>query len=265
MRQVAEAAGGWAELGKRYDERSGTWRVIFAAGLPAEAATPIVKPSDLPPPPPPQTFSSSFTAAAACSSSLNSSSDSSASRPTPPRLRQEFPPALDEEAPAAPTPPLLRKPGSLVCVGLDDDSMAREMQLVIMASALHADMERSISVGETHQEQDGFVDLAMGRVDVHGQPVPLEEQRPADIALLDYNVRETLLGSEVAARLRREGFSGVVCLLTGSSNAELSRLAELEGLDLALPKLGVPIKEIGAKILRVLAKKDGRARRSDER
>ena len=33
----------------------------------------------------------------------------------------------------------------------------------------------------------------------------------------------------------------------------------------SLPKLGVPIKEIGAKILRVLAKKDGRARRSDER
>ena len=102
--------------------------------------------------------------------------------------------------------------------------MSREMQLVIMEDALHADMERSISVGETRDEQDGFVDLALGRVDVRGQPVPLEKQRPADIVLLDYNVRETLLGSEVASRLRQEGFGGVVCLLTGSSEAELSRL-----------------------------------------
>jgi len=75
--------------------------------------------------------------------------------------------AQADESTALPTP------GTLVCVGLDDTPFCRDMQLALMEHFLHADMGRSLSVGDTLEEQDGFVDLALGRVDPHGVPVSL--------------------------------------------------------------------------------------------
>jgi len=107
-----------------------------------------------------------------------------------------------------------------VCVGIDDGDIERLVLRATLFSQLGADVARSAVVGETEAEQRSFVDLAFGRVDAQLQPVPEGEWRQADIAVLDNEINTAvdppILGTVLAARLREEGFGGVIGLLTSS-------------------------------------------------
>ena len=171
-------------------------------------------------------------------------------------------------APAAEAADEMARPGqpargTLVCVGVDDDEVCRCMQEALMEHFLFANMQLSKIVGGTLEEQDGFLDLALGRVDQNGEQVPPERQRHADVALIDENIENeergtTLLGSDLARSLHEQGFRGVVCLLTGSSDEHIARLAQSEGVDLALSKLGVRLELVAESITRALALKRGK-------
>ena len=72
---------------------------------------------------------------------------------------------------------------------------------------------------------------------------------------------QTIFASFQDERLRslhEQGFRGVVCLLTGSSDEHIARLAQSEGVDLALSKLGVRLELVAESITRALALKRGK-------
>eukprot|EP00966_Prymnesium_polylepis_P326153 7382077-Prymnesium_polylepis.1 len=149
-------------------------------------------------------------------------------------------------------------PGALVCVGVDDIESLRVTQRLVFQYGFRADMARSASVGASRAEQERFVDLALGRVDADGRPVPPGARRHADVALIDQNVacegHPTLLGSDLAAALAREGFSGLACIFTGSSAEAIGRLNALPGVDLAEPKL-TDMQQLAERCCRALAAK----------
>ena len=54
----------------------------------------------------------------------------------------------------------------LVCVGVDDDGLMRDvLEETLFSLILSADMERSRMIGETPQEQEMIIDLALGKLD----------------------------------------------------------------------------------------------------
>ena len=133
-------------------------------------------------------------------------------------------------------------PGPLVCVGIDDDRGLREVQEMIFSHALNADMSASVSIGATGEEQNAFVDLALGRLDRNLQLVPIAAQRHADVALVDQNIHlegrsQCLLGSDLAVELHRQGFRGITCIMTGASIEEIERLGAIPGVDLVVSKM----------------------------
>ena len=78
---------------------------------------------------------------------------------------------------------------------------------------------------------------------------------PADIAVLDENIDveldDTTLevkGSHLALDLRKRGFTGVVCILSGSSLEVLQGLARLPGVDFVFDK-GQDARSIGKELL----------------
>eukprot|EP00965_Chrysotila_dentata_P212175 6186872-Pleurochrysis_carterae.AAC.4 len=128
----------------------------------------------------------------------------------------------------------------LVCIGLDDQAMCRLLHELIFETFLDADPERSGSIGETREEIEAFVEVVMGKLDLSLRHVPLEQQRAADVVIIDQNLVMgsgcSVFGSDIAKRLRREGFRGVIGLLTGSADIEVRRLAALEEVDFAFAK-----------------------------
>ena len=125
--------------------------------------------------------------------------------------------------------------GTLFCAGIDDSPLMQQSQELLFRHVLKADMEKSRSIGTTIQEQLAFTDFAFGIVDAQLQPLP-SPHCPADIVVLDQNIATDLLGSQLASELRSRGFQGVVCILTGSTGAELEELRALAGVDIVHSK-----------------------------
>eukprot|EP00966_Prymnesium_polylepis_P162985 3766465-Prymnesium_polylepis.1 len=108
---------------------------------------------------------------------------------------------------------------------------------------LGADMSRSLSLGQDARDEDAFVDVALGHVDADLQPVPVDEQRHADVVLLNQYIRipgprlggwdPGLLGSDVAEQLDARAFRGVVCIVTSLNPAAIAHVRTLPGVDLA--------------------------------
>jgi hypothetical protein len=140
----------------------------------------------------------------------------------------------------------------LVAVGVDDDGFNHDIMHMFFEDFLQADMCRSRYVGETLEEQDHFVDLALGAINAQLMLVAEAERRPVDIAILDQNLHNDVLGSSLAATLRTRGFTGVTCILTGSSAHSLSHLRAQPSVDLAAAK-GGNMKEL-ANQLKALAR-----------
>ena len=69
-----------------------------------------------------------------------------------------------------------------------------------------------------------------------------------NIDLADHDVY--LRGSDLACRLRAEGFDGVVCILTGAHRKRVEELSILPHVDLAFEKTG-DLKLIASELLRV--------------
>ena len=130
------------------------------------------------------------------------------------RNRSSVQPALDHEA--RPTSPAR----SLVCVGLDDSISFHRILKCLFQDYLGADLLRSCCLGASASEAECAVAVALGKLDAKCSPAnpPLA---PADVVVLDqhltYGAAGTLVGSELAAQLREQGFEGVVRILTGST------------------------------------------------
>mgnify|MGYP007078122731 CR=1 FL=1 len=138
------------------------------------------------------------------------------------------------------SPPRLLSTSRLL---LQDDSVVLQfIHRALFEKILEADMERSMVCGTTAEEQDTFVDKALGLVDCSNRPVPPPDQRQADIAVIDQNIRlgdeVRVLGSDLAATLREKGFQGVCAILTGSSvhSDHFNSLLSGPGVDLVLEK-----------------------------
>ena len=128
---------------------------------------------------------------------------------------------------------VVRRP---IVVGIDDDPMCRAVLDGLIEHVLHADMTRSGSIGETAEERNAFVDVAMGRLDLQLRPTAEGARFEADVALLDQNIGPGVFGTEIAAALRARGFRGVTCVITGSSPDDVGRLGALPAVDLCVEK-----------------------------
>lgn len=133
--------------------------------------------------------------------------------------------------------------GLLVCVGIDDEEIARCVQRMLFSSYIQADMRRSCVLGATREEQGAFVDVALGLCGV--QLGLIHSGQQADLVLLDDNIdfdgQEHLNSQEVAHNLRERGFHGVVSIMSASSNQRLTELRETDGIDLVFSKNTPPI------------------------
>ena len=83
----------------------------------------------------------------------------------------EFAPSVESNVPAA---------EPLTCIGIDDSTGNRAFHHALFKHLLNADMGRSIALGETVKEQAAFVDIVLGRLDIHLQEVAPKLQRHAE-------------------------------------------------------------------------------------
>ena len=154
-------------------------------------------------------------------------------------------------------------PPKLRVVGLDDERIPRMVQTLLIKHHLHADIEASCVLGESEEEMIGFVDVALGHRDKHLHP-NYNELRPADVVLLDENIRlPDILGSRLASALRQRSFTGVVVLLTAASASKVAELRSIPAVDLVFEK-GSSLTQIAAEILAEIERKRGKSVNSDE-
>lgn len=127
----------------------------------------------------------------------------------------------------------------LRCVGLDDEDMPRMILRVLFTYHLDADLDASCSIGESIQEQEAFIDVAMG---VRNPDLSYTEGEPvqADVVLMDENINESanppILGSLLSAELRMCGFQGIIVIFTGAPSSTIQNLRSQSGVDLAFGK-----------------------------
>ena len=104
------------------------------------------------------------------------------------------------------------------------------------------------------------MEVALGQLDAQLRPVPLHEQRHADVVLLNHEVRlralgssrePELLGSDIAERLLQRGSRGTVCISTSLNQEAIARLRELPGVDKAWPKSALHA-DVAADVLRAV-------------
>jgi hypothetical protein len=139
-------------------------------------------------------------------------------------------------------PLLIHSPSLLVPFVQDDCQILQQVHKCLFEQILKADMGRCVVGGSTAEQQDAFVDVALGRLDSRHQNVPFKHQRHADIAVLDQNIRlddeVRVLGTELATRLKQNNFQGVCAILTGSSvhSEHFNSLRSMPGVDLVLEK-----------------------------
>ena len=115
---------------------------------------------------------------------------------------------------------------------------------VLFTYHLDADLDASCAIGESAEEQEAFIDVAMGVCNrdlsyTVGEPVQ------ADVVLLDENINESanppILGSLLSAELRMCGFKGIIVIFTGAPFSTIQHLYSQQGVDLAFGKeIGLP-------------------------
>ena len=135
-----------------------------------------------------------------------------------------------------------------LCLGLDDSEMLQQLLDAVFLK-LGAD-PNSKSLGSTAEEQEGFVDLALGNYDLPA----------ADIVVLDQNLnlqssqktsihgrggaaggegKDTITrpsGTDVARLLHSRGFQGMIVIHSGLSQQELAEVNALPYIDLVVSK-----------------------------
>jgi hypothetical protein len=127
----------------------------------------------------------------------------------------------------------------LRCVGMDDEDLPRMILRVLFTYHLDADLEASCAIGESAEEQEAFIDVAMG---VRNPDLSYTEGEPvqADVVLLDENINESanppILGSLLSAELRMCGFKGIIVIFTGAPSSTIQDLRSQPGVDLAFGK-----------------------------
>ena len=102
---------------------------------------------------------------------------------------------------------------------------------------LHKYLQASerLVAGSSRAEVEAAVDIAMGRTMPSLQPANLVA--PADIVTLDYDLgHPRLVGTDIAAQLHKEGFKGLVCILSGGSAKDLEAFLHMPGVDMACGK-----------------------------
>ena len=152
--------------------------------------------------------------------------------------------------------------GGLCCFGVDDCPFLRAMHLVMFETFMGADLTVSRSVGATLEEALAFVDIALGRLDATTLKPNPPPHVHADVVVIDQNLfykSETgedhaFLGSDLAARLHEGGFTGVACILSGSSWDEIETLSVMPGVDIAYEK-SASLNVIGSRIRAKLEEK----------
>ena len=134
----------------------------------------------------------------------------------------------------------------LRCIGVDDCRFQRALHELLFKNFLHADA-RSHSIGATKEEQLAFVDVVLGRLTAQLHPVAPKDAVQMDIAIIDQNLTVDnmphLLGHDLAEQLRQEGFVGVACIFSGSSDDELQDIRTKPGVDMVLSKC-TPLPEV---------------------
>lgn len=151
--------------------------------------------------------------------------------------------AIVEVVPAAPR-----------MLGLADTLLWRQLHTHAFIQ-LGADMAHSVSLGATATEQAAFVDVALGRLDVHLRPVPLSMQQPIDIVLLDSSINlggRKLGAAHLISLLRVTGYTNLICVFTGMSSRLRYRMRTNPQTDLVLAK-GLAPEELGMRVRLALA------------
>lgn len=131
-------------------------------------------------------------------------------------------------------------------VGLDDERIPRMIQSLFAKHHLKADMDASCMLGETKAEIESFIDVALGLLDAALNPT---SAAPADIVMMDENISppETL-GSQLAIKLRRRGFKGIIAILTGASCTHAEQIRKLPAVDFVFDK-GFSLSKMAEAIL----------------
>jgi hypothetical protein len=121
--------------------------------------------------------------------------------------------------------------GGLKCVSLDDSlTLLKAYERILHNKYLKA--AESIVIGKNHAEIEAAVDIIMGR-----KTDAWLSQRPADIVTLDQQLgHDHLQGTDIAATLAEEKFQGVVCILTGGSEEDMTQYKEMPGVDMVVSK-----------------------------
>lgn len=145
-------------------------------------------------------------------------------------------------------------PRSLRVCALDDESIPRMIQTLLIKHHLHASLDESCALGATEEEMRGFVEVALGRL--HSDLSPnLGLQRQADVVILDENIRPPeIMGSKLAGQLREQGFAGVTVVLTGASASGAQQIRALPAVDLVFEK-GHPLTKMAEEVFQVLERR----------
>ena len=239
VRQAAEAIGGHTSL-RMHTTGEGLHMTTMCFEMPADVVS-------LPP-----------SGVVADDGAMTGRDDSSLTLVPSPAPLADSVTAMPTCSPSTSTPPTEPADSSskLVCFGLDDMRTMQILHESMMRRYLNADMTRSRSMGKTLEEQAAFVDVAMGRRNKQLQILDESERlSQADVVILDYNIsspsgKEELLGTQVAHTLRCEGFTGLVVLLTAST--ELDVFARNPNIDMACSKF-LDHQQIASRIVERLA------------
>jgi DNA-binding NarL/FixJ family response regulator len=137
-----------------------------------------------------------------------------------------------------------------ICLGLDEDSPSRSFLKVLFVDYLHADLTHSAALGATLDEQQAFVDVALGHVALnsalsfsapdgsiasaaHARSTP----KAADVVLIDQTVYDSgKVGTQIASELRHLGFTGLICMVTSGSPEVIRASLGGASIDLVLEK-----------------------------
>ena len=153
-------------------------------------------------------------------------------------------------APGAVLSVLREDPIHPICLGLDEESTTRSLLKVLFVDYLQADLTHSAALGATLDEQEAFVDVALGHVALssalscsaldgslasaaHARSTP----KAADVVLIDQNVYDTgKVGTQIASELRHFGFTGLICMVTRGSPEVIRASLGIASIDLVLEK-----------------------------
>lgn len=142
----------------------------------------------------------------------------------------------------------------IVCLGIDDDPFIRSGHALVFA---RLGATKSRSLGATREEQVAFVDVAMGLLDM--QLNPIESGRQADVLLVDQHIelhdKPHLLGTAVVTELHRRGFNGVIVVVSGARDPNLTKLRTCPGVDMVADKSVLSSRGFVTKIQDALAAK----------